>query len=87
MRNLYTLDPLVEALIPKLWTKQEQSYSVDYLEEAIRRFSDAKIRAGEFDGVKIRSTTRPRKVCTLIQKVLFATYTTLYSGRRAMRDS
>ncbi|KAG9042537.1 putative PHD type zinc finger protein with BAH domain-containing protein [Tulasnella sp. UAMH 9824] len=51
----------IEALIPKLWTKQEQSYSVDYLEEAIRKFSDAKIRAGEFDGVKIRSTTRPRK--------------------------
>lgn len=51
----------LEAIIPKLWTKQEQSYSVDYLEEAIRRFSDAKIRGGEFDGVKIRSTTRPRK--------------------------
>ncbi|KAG8966432.1 putative PHD type zinc finger protein with BAH domain-containing protein, partial [Tulasnella sp. 427] len=53
----------MDMLLPKLWAEKDKdrNFSVDFLEEAVRRFSDAKAKGTEFEGIKIRTTTRPRK--------------------------
>ncbi|KAG8958510.1 putative PHD type zinc finger protein with BAH domain-containing protein, partial [Tulasnella sp. 419] len=51
----------MEQLKAKLWTKSEQRYNVDYLEEAIRRFTAAHDSKTDLESVKIRNSTRSRK--------------------------
>ncbi len=41
--------------------RPDDAFQVDYLEEAIRKFSEARV-TGDFESVRLKSPVRPRKV-------------------------
>lgn len=47
----------------RLWHKPEQKHLVDFLDEAVRRFSAAS--PADFVNVRMKGVTRPRKVCLI----------------------
>lgn len=51
----------VEEWKAKVWAKPEHAWHVDYLEEAIRRFSEC-TSSKAFPGVRLKNSVRPRKV-------------------------